>query len=172
VCDEPVSSLDVSIRAQIINLLKELQQEFGLTYIFISHDLSVVKHICDRIAVMYLGRIVELGTKEQIFTAPHHPYTEALLSAIPTPDPKAEKRRQRILLADEQPDPANRPVGCHFHPRCQIAQKKCRGDFPPAMPVEEGHHANCYFAEPFPITSQQQTTSAARQSDKLLEQEG
>jgi oligopeptide/dipeptide ABC transporter ATP-binding protein len=153
VCDEPLSSLDVSIRAQIINLLENLQREFGLTYIFISHDLSVVKHICHRIAVMYLGRIVELGAKDEIFAAPHHPYTEALLSAIPIPDPRKERMRRRIVLSGEQPDPSNRPGGCHFHPRCPIAQDRCRVEYPPAVPVSPTHSARCFYAAPFPVTN-------------------
>lgn len=158
VCDEPVSSLDVSIRAQIINLLEDLQRRFGLTYIFISHDLSVVKHICHRIAVMYLGRVVELGTKDEIFAAPSHPYTEALLSAIPIPDPRKERLRRRIVLSGEQPDPTNRPTGCHFHPRCKIAQDQCKAEYPPETWVSSDHFARCFFAAPFPTT---QVPSAA-----------
>lgn len=148
VCDEPVSSLDVSIRAQIINLLKDLQVRFGLTYIFISHDLSVVKHICDRIAVMYLGRIVELGDSGQIFSAPSHPYTQALLSAIPVPDPREERQRQRILLVGEQPDPSNRPTGCHFHPRCRLASPRCEVEYPAPTYVDLLHYAKCHYASP------------------------
>ncbi len=152
VCDEPVSSLDVSIRAQIINLLEDLQRRFGLTYIFISHDLSVVKHICHRIAVMYLGRIVELGEKEQIFAVPSHPYTEALLSAIPIPDPRKERLRRRIVLTGDPPDPTNRPSGCHFHPRCPIAQPQCKVEYPSPLYVTPEHFARCFFAAPFPTT--------------------
>lgn len=174
ICDEPVSSLDVSIRAQIINLLKRLQKQFGLTYIFISHDLSVVRHLCDRIAVMYLGRVVELGTKEEIFESPNHPYTQALLSAIPLADPNAEQQRERILLAGEQPDPSRRPAGCHFHPRCPIAQERCVSDYPAPVRITETHSANCFFAAPFPIINPKEAARRAAQGadQETVAQEG
>lgn len=125
VCDEPVSALDVSIQAQVLNLLADLQREFGLTYLFISHDLSVVKHIATRVAVMYLGRVVELADGEDLFTNPQHPYTEALLSSCPIPDPQM-KNRKKVLLTGDVPSPLNPPTGCHFHPRCRYVQDSCR----------------------------------------------
>ncbi|MBI4375626.1 MAG: dipeptide ABC transporter ATP-binding protein [Elusimicrobia bacterium] len=143
VADEPVSALDVSIQAQILNLLKDLQRELKLTYIFISHDFSVVRHLCNRIAVMYLGRVVELAESETLFNDPQHPYTEALLSAVPIPDPNIEKRRKRILLTGDVPSPLKPPPGCHFHPRCRYAQKPCRRDSPDFIEVKPGHWAAC-----------------------------
>lgn len=144
VADEPVSALDVSIQAQIINLLEDLQKELGLTYIFIAHDLSVVEHISDRVAVMYLGKIVELADVNALFMTPHHPYTEALLSAVPRTNP--DIKSQRILLTGDVPSPANPPSGCHFHPRCRHVQDRCRIEEPTLIPIQPGHFAACHFA--------------------------
>jgi peptide/nickel transport system ATP-binding protein len=143
VCDEPISALDVSIQAQIINLLEELQEKLGLTYLFIAHDLSVVQHISDRVAVMYLGRIVEITNSEELYANPLHPYTRALLSAIPIPDPFLEESRRRIILKGEVPSPANPPPGCHFHPRCDLAISDCRVERPPLRDVGGGHQVAC-----------------------------
>ncbi len=143
ICDEPISALDVSIQAQIINLLEELQEGLGLTYLFIAHDLAVVQHISDRVAVMYLGRIMELTSSEELYENPLHPYTQALLSAIPLPDPKAEKIRQRIVLKGEVPSPANPPPGCHFHPRCELATSDCNVEIPPLRDIGGGHYVAC-----------------------------
>ncbi|MBI5631183.1 MAG: dipeptide ABC transporter ATP-binding protein [Elusimicrobia bacterium] len=143
VADEPVSALDVSIQAQILNLLKDLQRELKLTYVFISHDFSVVRHLCNRIAVMYLGRIVELAESEALFNDPQHPYTEALLSAVPIPDPNIEKKRKRILLAGDVPSPLKPPSGCHFHPRCRYAVASCKTEVPPLGEPKAGHWAAC-----------------------------
>jgi len=143
VCDEPISALDVSIQAQIINLLEELQEQLGLTYLFIAHDLSVVQHISNRVAVMYLGRIVEITSSEELYDNPLHPYTHSLLSAIPIPDPIIEEKRKRIVLKGEVPNPANPPTGCHFHPRCQLAIADCSMERPPLRDVGGGHLVAC-----------------------------
>jgi oligopeptide transport system ATP-binding protein len=143
ICDEPVSSLDVSIQAQVINLLQDLQKEFGLTYLFIAHDLSVVKHISDRIAVMYLGKIVEMVDKLELYNRPQHPYTEALLSAIPIADPTV--KREQIILEGDVPSPINPPQGCHFHTRCPYAEEICRVEEPPFIDIGGGHYVACHL---------------------------
>jgi oligopeptide/dipeptide ABC transporter ATP-binding protein len=155
VADEPISALDVSIQAHIINLLERLQGEFNLTYLFIAHDLSVVRHISDRIAVMYLGRIVELASSKDVNKTPLHPYTVALLSAIPIPNPKVEAKRKRIILRGDVPSPANPPSGCRFHTRCWLRERlgnpeRCVTEDPVLRPLETGHEVACHFAEDVP----------------------
>ena len=144
VADEPVSALDVSVQAQIVNLMLDLQDQLGLTYLFVAHDLSVVKHVSDRVAVMYVGRIVETAPTTRLFTAPKHPYTEALLSAVPMPDPR--RRAQRIVLEGDVADPSNPPPGCHFHPRCKHATEQCRTEVPALTEIEPGHAVSCLRA--------------------------
>ena len=144
ICDEAVSALDVSIQAQILNLLQDLQEAYGLTYLFIAHDLAVVEHIADRVAVMYAGEIVEMASSDDLFEKPLHPYTEALLSAVPQPDPEAKV--ERIILTGEVADPADHPSGCRFHPRCRYAKEICKSEAPAADEIEPGHTVACHFA--------------------------
>ncbi|MBM3933523.1 MAG: ATP-binding cassette domain-containing protein [SAR202 cluster bacterium] len=164
VCDEPVSALDVSIQAQVINLLKELQQRLGLTYLFIAHDLAVVRHVSNRVAVMYLGKIVEIADRNELHKNPQHPYTRALLSAIPIPDPAVESRRERIILSGELPSPMNPPKGCVFSTRCPIAIDACRDGMPELRSVNKGHRVACIRAEGYSPAGPSLFGETARQS--------
>ena len=146
VCDEPISALDVSIQAQVVNLLEDLQDQFGLTYLFIAHDLSMVRHICDRVAVMYLGVIVELADRDDLYENPKHPYAQALLSAVPIPDPQKDRRRKRIILTGDVPSPVNPPSGCRFHPRCPIAGEICSVEQPSWRMICPDHWIACHLA--------------------------
>jgi oligopeptide transport system ATP-binding protein len=151
VCDEPVSALDVSVQAQVVNLMEKLQDELGLAYVFIAHDLSVVRHISDRVGVMYLGRMAELGEEDEVYSRPTHPYTQALLSAVPVPDPTLRGKREQIVLEGDVPSPANPPSGCRFHTRCWKAQERCTVEDPALIPRPDGqgeHLSACHFAEP------------------------
>jgi len=146
VCDEPISSLDVSIQAQVVNLLEELQGRLGMTYIFVAHDLSMVRHISDRIVVMYLGKVMEMADRNEIYLRPQHPYTKALMSAVPIPNPKKARTRQRIILQGDIPSPINPPQGCNFNTRCPVAQEICFKEEPVYRELAPGHFIACHFA--------------------------
>lgn len=147
VADEAVSALDVSVRAQILNLMRQLQSDFDLTYLFVSHDLSVIEFLCDRVVVMYVGKIVEIAETEELFSGPLHPYTEALLSAVPNPNPRMRSQKKRIVLEGDVADPAHPPSGCYFHPRCRFAKDRCSQEAPALRQISPGHFAACHFAE-------------------------
>lgn len=147
VADEAVSALDVSVRAQILNLMRQLQTDFNLTYLFVSHDLSVIEFLCDRVVVMYVGKIVEIAETEELFSGPLHPYTEALLSAVPNPNPRMRSQKKRIVLEGDVADPAHPPSGCYFHPRCRFAKDRCSQETPALRQISPGHFAACHFAE-------------------------
>jgi len=161
VCDEPIAALDVSIQAQVVNLLENLQGVLNLTYLFISHDLSMVRHIADRVAVMYLGRIMELTTVDRLYNHPQHPYTQALLSAVPVPDPQIEAVRKRVILEGDIPSPANPPPGCPFNTRCPMAQKRCVEEVPEWRQLRTGHWVACHFAEDTPDVAAVETVDGA-----------
>jgi len=147
VCDEPIAALDVSIQAQVVNLLEDLQDQLGLTYLFISHDLSMIRHIADRVAVMYLGKVVELAPRHELYSTPRHPYTQALLSAVPVPNPVVEAEREHIILTGDVPSPENPPQGCNFSGRCPMATERCRQEDPAWRELETGHYVACHYAE-------------------------